>query len=726
MLLLYGHGDGGGGPTDDMVQRLSIAQDVDGLCQVSFNGPDEYFDAAEARVKTEGAAKLPVWRGELYLELHRGTLTSQQQLKKLNRRCEQALHDAEAAGALATAFGACATEAWRLESSWKAVLLNQFHDVLPGSCTSDVVIDATSSYSVALSASASIIQEACSRYGSARASWETDYLSVSDPTLAAALVDSPDCVQSASLTPAIIAFNSLSVQRCEIICVPSYYCSPSLSQTMASNSHLQWAMCEFSPLSLAPIRIRAPPALVSVCKSPSGFIMQHSTLQVHMNNAGVVTSCLVLDSETNVWREGVKSGGSVGKLQLFKDVPLFWDAWDVEFYYESEQLQEVTCCGGSIVDAGPLLCSVRFEATIGLNSRAEVVYTLHANEQFLRLRFNIHWNESHSLLRVSFDTSVDADDWLADSQFSVINRSSRRNTSWDRAKFEAAGHKWIAVREHGMMVSVINDCTYGHSCFGGTLSSSMLRSPTHPDPSADRGFHVFNMAFMPSPSPCAVERIIAAARSFNAPVRTFKLSTIHADDAGKLASLELGFSSSCAHVVVDTVKLPFAWTAKKMQFDNSVSRETSFATDFASRRQSPPLGFVTPSPDEQSNLRHFGVSGRMQRQPITPRSPVETTPLAAGPTDISQSTSSADSSLSTPQNAFETPPMQSAPSSQAHRYSTPVHTPLNNSTQATTPQSHDTATAPRLPPPGTCVIIVRVFEAAGGVAPSVCLRSQRR
>jgi hypothetical protein len=254
----------------------------------------------------------------------------------------------------------------------------------------------------------------------------------------------------------------------------------------------------------------------------------------------------------------------------------------------------------------------------------------------------------------------------------------------------------------------------------------LLRSPTHPDPSADRGFHVFNMAFMPSPSSCAVERIIAAARSFNAPVRTFKLSTIHADDAGKLASLELGFSSSCAHVVVDTVKLPFAWTAKKMQFDNLESRETSFATDFASRGQSPPLAFVTPPPDEQSNLQHFDVSGRMQRQPITPRSPIETTPLAAGPADISQSTASADDSASTPQNEFETPPVQSVPSSQAHRYSTPVHTPLNSSTQTTTPQSQDTATAPRVPPPGTCVIIVRVFEAAGGVAPSVCLHSERR
>ena len=708
------------------MQRLSLIQDVDGLCQLSFDGPDEYFDAAEARIKADGAAKLPVWRGELYLELHRGTLTSQQQLKKLNRRCEQALHDAEAAIALACAFGASAKESWTLDASWKAVMLNQFHDVLPGSCTSDVVNDATNSYTAALTASAAVMLEACSINGSFLATWEKDNLSFSDPTLDAAIVGASNRVQTASSAPAIIVFNSLCIERYEVVCVPSYYCSPSVSQTVASSSHLLWAMCKLSPLSLAPICICIPKAPAVVLKTATGFSMQNSTLHVHISHAGLATSCLVLDEVSNTWRESIKAGGSVGKLQLFKDVPLFWDAWDVEFYYESEQLQEVACCNGSIVDVGPLICSVRFDAKIGLNSRAEVVYSLHANDPFFRLRFNVHWNEIHSLLRVSFETSIDADDWLADSQFSVITRSSRRNTSWDRAKFEAAGHKWIAVREHGMTVSVINDCTYGHSCFGGNLSSSLLRSPTHPDPSADRGFHVFNMAFMPSPSPNAIELVIAAARSFNAPARTFKVSSVHADDASRLASLQLGFASSCNHVVVDTVKLPFTWAAAKMNFHMATSPEASIATGSVPSNQSPTSAFVTPPNSTQPlSLRRFDVPAPSQQQVVTPDAPISSPELVLDHVSPAHLIVSSDSVFS-PLTSFESPPLQSPPSAMDLQFTTPDEPLINQVAHTPSPHSHEATAASLAPPPGTRVIIVRVYEAAGGVAPFVCLRSDIR
>ena len=699
VLLLYGHGDGGGGPTDEMIQRLSLMQDVDGLSQISFAGPDEYFDAAAATLAADDAAKLPVWRGELYLELHRGTLTSQQQLKKVNRRCEQALHDAEAASALALAFGASVREAWRLDDSWKAVLLNQFHDVLPGSCTAEVVSDASSSYNTALSASAAVILEACSSItavgglNSAPVTWLNDHLNFSDPTLVAAICSTSGCVPpSASSVAAIIAFNPVSVERCELVCVPSYCCSPPVSQAMSCSSLSQLVMCKFSPLSLAPVHMCAPSSPVSVRKNATGFLLQHSTMQAHVSNAGVVTSCMVWDATSSLWREGVKCGGSVGKLHLFKDVPLFWDAWDVEFYYESEQLQEVACSNGCIVDSGPLLCSVRFEANIGLSSRAEIVYSLHANDPFVRLRFNIHWNESHTLLRVSFDTSVDADDWLADSQFSVVTRSSRRNTSWDRAKFEAAGHKWVAVREHGMTVAVINDCTYGHSCLGGSISSSLLRSPTHPDPSADRGLHTFNMAFMPCPAPTALELVVAAARLFNSPVRLLVIPSVHADDAGRLPSLELGLASSCNHVVVDTVKLPFAWAATKLQFDASSPFYTPSPLVSASRDRTPPAGFVTPNSAVQSPLQASGdAASAWQQQAAAPHSPSEISPSLLHSVVVTPLSAPAD--VFTPPLAFETPPSQLQSNS-------PSQSPCSDDSDPRTPlQEHAKASVHKRPTP---------------------------
>jgi hypothetical protein len=372
-----------------------------------------------------------------------------------------------------------------------------------------------------------------------------------------------------------------------------------------------------------------------------------------------------------------------------------------------------------------LLCSVRFDAKIGQNSRAEVVYSVHANDPFVRLRLDVHWNENHSLLRISFDTSVDADDWLADSQFSIINRSSRRNTSWDRAKFEAAGHKWIAVREHGMTVAVINDCTYGHSCLGGTLSSSLLRSSTHPDPSADRGFHVFNMAFMPSPAPSAVEQVVAAARSFNAPLRLLKAPNVHADDAGRLAPLELGFVSSCSHVIVDTVKLPFAWAAAKMRFGCESVYHSPGESDSASSGGLPPTAFVTPP--NSANQANADGSSPSQPRPSTPHSPVDVSPFQLEPPSAMPHSTS-----NLPSAAPLTPPRDMLPSPAAGQFSTPANSTPAASTQQSTPvldagqAEGDEAKAPRAPPPGTCVIIVRVFEAAGGVAPAVCLRSERR
>jgi hypothetical protein len=718
VLLLYGHGDGGGGPTDEMVQRLLLVQDVDGLGRVTFGGPDEYFHAAAARVNTAGSAALPVWRGELYLELHRGTLTSQQQLKKLNRRCEHALHDAEAAGALAVAFGASARDGWRLDAAWKAVLLNQFHDVLPGSCTADVVADASSSYIASLAAAAEVIIDALTRVGSP-VSWCNDQLGLCDPTLAAALADSEADGRADSSPSAVVAFNSLSVERRELVCVPSYCCSPSISQSIASGSHLQWAMCKFSALSLAPISICTPSAPTSVSKTATGFILQHSALKVHVSNAGIITSCSVWDAGLSLWRESVRSGGGIGKLQLFKDVPLFWDAWDIEFYYDREPLQDVVCSNGSVAEAGPLLCSVRFDAKIGLNSRAEIVYSLRADDPFVRMRFNVHWAESHSLLRVSFDSSVDADEWLADSQFSVISRSSRRNTSWDRAKFEAAAHKWIAVREHGMMVAVINDGVYGHSCLGGTLSSSLLRSPTHPDPAADRGNHVFNMAFMPSPAPSAVELVIAAARSFNAPVTTFKVPSVHADDAGQLPSLQLGFASTCGQVVVDTVKLPFAWTASKLQFESPAHSPCTPASPSDPVHTPAPAAFVTPpnsaQQPPQSDVPDADLA--VQEHSTTPTTSIANSSPAAMAS--AAAVSPVASHVSDSSRTIETPPLTS------YQFNTPSDTPPIASPHRFTPPTAAAAAAALSPaiPPGTRVIIVRLFEAAGGAAPSVGLRS---
>ena len=205
----------------------------------------------------------------------------------------------------------------------------------------------------------------------------------------------------------------------------------------------------------------------------------------------------------------------------------------------------------------------------------------------------------------------------------------------------------------------------------------------------------------------------------------FKVPSVHADDAGRMASLDLGLVSSSNHVIVDTVKLPFAWAAAALQFHASTPCEVSVASDFASPDRSPSSAFVTPpSAAEQSNLQ-AELTDHLRQQPVSPRTPNQSPPLASEPVGDAH-TMASDNSVTTPEIAFETPPHPSTPSSADCQCTTPVDALLDPHHRTHTPHSNEAATASRAPPPGTRVIIVRVFEAAGGVSPSVCLRSHCR
>ena len=230
---------------------------------------------------------------------------------------------------------------------------------------------------------------------------------------------------------------------------------------------------------------------------------------------------------------------------------------------------------------------------------------------------------------------------------------------------------------------------------------------------------------MPSPAPSAVELVVAAARSFNSPLRLFKQCHVHADDAGRLESLELGFVSSCSHVIVDTVKLPFAWAAAKMRFGCAGMYQSPGEAVSVSSSGLPPAAFVTPP--NSANPADADGRSPSQPRPSTPRSPVDVSPFQLEPSSAMPHSASNLSS-----SALLTPPHDMLPSPVAGQFNTPVNSTPGASTHPSTPVldvrevEDEEAKAPRAPPPGTCVIIVRVFEAAGGVAPAVCLRSERR
>jgi alpha-mannosidase len=481
-LYLFGWGDGGGGPEADMIEAAYRLRDVHGAPRVELGRADAFFAQAAAE-----AEHLTTWVGELYFELHRGTYTSQARTKLLNRRAEQALRAAE----LWSVAAGAEYPAAELEAAWKKLLLNQFHDILPGSSIDWVYEEANGDLLMVGNAADEIASEAISRLAGTG-----DHLTV---------------------------FNANSHRRREIVdlgdrlrVVEAPSCGWAVQDRAAVRSDQQVTVSEGS--------------------------MENDLLHVEWDADGLLTS--IWDKEAG--REVLAEGKRGNLLQLHDDNPSRWDAWDIDLDYRKSATDLTRLSAFQVEQPGGLRGAVRFTREFG-RSRFSQRMVLDAASRVLRFECDVLWQEEHKLLKVAFPVAVRSPQATYEIQFGHLHRPTHTNTSWDLARFEVCAQRWADLSEAGYGVALLNDCKYGYDILGSVMRLSLLRAPTHPDPTADRGGHRFTYALMPHPGDFRHAGVIEAAEDLNAPLRA-------GPGAGPEGHSQSLIEISTPQVVVESVK----------------------------------------------------------------------------------------------------------------------------------------------------------------------------
>jgi alpha-mannosidase len=456
-LLSVGYGDGGGGPTEDMVERVAALEGFPALPTQRFGRVDAFFDRAQAAARE---VDLPVWSGELYLELHRGTLTSQGRTKRAHRRAEHDLVAAEAVAALETLAGGELPES--LEDAWRVLLRNEFHDILPGSSVREVYEDAEAELAHVSRTARAAIDAALGKIA-ARLEGEG----------AGVLIVNPDLLPR-----------------------PVRAVLPSGEPLTA-------------PGSVAGLEARVVvPGAGGV--SAAGRVLENELVRVELGDDGALAS--VLDKRSG--REAL--GGRGNQLWAFVDKPREWDAWDVEASY-FEDGKEITASFVRVVEEGPHRAALRVERRFRASRIVQDV-RLWAGSARIDFATHLDWHDRRWLLKARFPLAVRASHATFETAFGVVERPTHRNTTWQQAAFEVAGHRFADLSEPGYGVALLNDGRYGHHAIGSELGLSLLRSPVWPDPLADEGEQQLVYALLPHPGTWFDGGVPAEAEDLNRPL----------------------------------------------------------------------------------------------------------------------------------------------------------------------------------------------------------------
>lgn len=478
-LAPFGYGDGGGGPTREMMERARRLRDLEGSPQVIVDKPARFFEQAQ-----EEYPDAPVWSGELYLELHRGTYTTQAETKAGNRRSEHLLREAELWSTAAAVGGRYDYPYDELDALWKTVLLHQFHDILPGSSIAWVHREARATYERVCGQLEELIGRA---------------------TLA--------CMDTGG--PRVL--NPAPTARREVIAVPvekSAGVEP--SQKLADGRAVVWT--SVGPFGAGRLEPDLPADVAPV--TITGTDLDNGVLRVRIDADGLLSSVYDVRSD----REVLAPGSRGNLLQLHPDHPNNWDAWDIDRHYLHQRWDLVDADSVTVVDNGPLLARVEVRRSFG-HSRVKQTYTLAAGANRLDIDTDVDWHESEKVLKAAFDIDVHADWSSAEIQFGHVRRPTHSNTSWDHARFEICAHRWVHVGESGYGVAVANSSTYGHDISrntrdgGGTTTTvrlTILRAPLSPDPRTDQGHHRFRYSLVPG---AGIRDAVDAGYALNLPLR---------------------------------------------------------------------------------------------------------------------------------------------------------------------------------------------------------------
>lgn len=479
-LVVFGHGDGGGGPTEAMLDRLDFAADTNGLPQLELGTPAAFFhDVADEveRAESELPGTVGRWRGELYFEMHRGTYTSQAKTKAGNRRAELLLRQAEWLAAAAWGTGE-RYPAQRLTDLWRRTLTLQFHDILPGSSIAWVHQEAEAEFAVIAAEVEAMIAEALESLG-------TDGV-----------------------------FNPAPHARDAVVVLPAHDVGPvELTHQPLGDDAAVWVQC---PAGGGGRIVQPPPSVepVTVEATTAGGRMGNGLVEVAWDDTGQLTSI----EHVAAGRSVLRPGGSGNRLELYEDRPIEYDAWDIEPYYRHHRTVLDRPVSITVTEVGPLVGRVRIEHQWTAGSIIQTL-EMRAGSERIDVHCEVDWRESETMLKVAFDVDVATDHSSAEVQFGHVRRQLAVNTTWDLARFEISAHRWLDLSEPDWGVAVLNDSKYGYDTLDGCVRLTLLRSANYPDPQGDRGQHRFTYSVLPHHGDLAHSEVIAEGYRLNLPVR---------------------------------------------------------------------------------------------------------------------------------------------------------------------------------------------------------------
>ncbi|MHB1912585.1 MAG: alpha-mannosidase [Acidimicrobiales bacterium] len=468
-MYLYGFGDGGGGPTRHMLERARRLADLEGAPRIEPMTSTEAFEAIEAETPVE---ELPVWVGELYFEMHRGTYTTHAEVKRGNRKLELALRDAELWSVVAASLG-IEYPTTELDAAWKKLLLHQFHDIIPGSSIHWVYRDTAADYEELFGTTSDLIERAVAG-------------------LARSLPADPSAAGGARM----LVLNPLSWARREVVDMEG---TPALVEAPACGWSVQAPALEHPEVA---------PVVVEADRMSNGLV------SVRWDEQGLIDSLVHMPTG----REALPAGARANLLQLHDDHPNEYEAWDVDVEAFSSSVDLVDADSVRLIESGPLQATVEVVRQVG-RSRIVQRLRLRAASPYLEIETDIDWHESHKLLKAAFPVDVHSPRASFEVQYGHLERATHANTPWEAAKYEVCAHTWADLSESGFGVAVLNDCKYGHDVRGNVIRLTLLRSPTWPDPVADQGHHHFVYAVMPHAGDLAAGGVVAAAHGLNSPLR---------------------------------------------------------------------------------------------------------------------------------------------------------------------------------------------------------------
>ncbi|WP_028547400.1 alpha-mannosidase [Paenibacillus sp. UNC451MF] len=550
LLLSFGWGDGGGGPTRTMLEMRRRLEQMPGLPKVTTGRADSFFRQLEQRVK-ETDRYVHRWDGELYLELHRGTYTSQAYVKKMNRHMENKLRDAEIVSTfIGTAAGFGAYPKKQLDESWKIVLRNQFHDILPGSSIPEVYEDCHVEYA------------------------EAERLA--DQSLQGSLESLAAGIQSRN-DPGWFIVNTLPWERDELIELPweeSYAGKQFLDS--AGNKLLAVRVEGGAQGDTLRIRVKSIPSMgyttfhVAERSSEENHENQSSTnvpsekpmtidlgsrsaatpfYEIEWNAAGQLSRLYDKRSQ----RELIADGEVANHFDVHEDKPTAHDNWEIDIFYYEKQYAITDLQSMEVIEHNSLQSVIRCVWHYG-ETVIKQDMTLYADNPRIDFSTWVDWQEREQLLKVAFPVRVRAAAATHEIQFGNVQRPTHWNTSWDFARFETCAHRWIDLSERGCGISLLNDCKYGHDVRDHVMRLTLIKSSNMPDPTCDLGEHTFTYSLLPHEGDWFGAGTVQQAHRLNIPVTVMALP--NQGKSGKEAlPAELSFiSCSGDHVVIDTIK----------------------------------------------------------------------------------------------------------------------------------------------------------------------------